>query len=350
MELFGLCCIRLGEPREALSALRGAASEAPDRPHPHYLLGFAARDLGDLAQAIGSFREAVRLSPDEPVYLRALAELLADQRELGEAMGLARRAVSAAPDTATNHVTLGYVASAAGEVQAAREAYRAAVALDPGDATAWNNLGCAEMAGGDKLAARERFREALRLDPRSERSRRNLALVTRPRPPSICDDFDVFLGEAIQELRAAGLTAIELVALGQAAGGPAVRSALTARVEASGPRARVGVAAGAAIATAAVRLLGPAALLGAGALAAGAGVGYLATVRKVTPHRRRHAEAIALARREWETVRRDWLDGKQTRAARDQAIERLLEKLCVAIARPNGVEGGVEGSKEPPPR
>src|SRR6185436_17510162 len=87
---------------------------APDRPHVHYLRGFASKDCGDLTNAIAGFRDALRLAPEEPVYLRALAELLVDKKEHLEAVEVARRAVAVAPEIASNHVTLGFVASAAG--------------------------------------------------------------------------------------------------------------------------------------------------------------------------------------------------------------------------------------------
>jgi Flp pilus assembly protein TadD len=336
LELVGLCLIRLKQPGEAVEALRASCAEGPERPHPHYLLGFASRESKEGDAALSEFREAVRLSPDEPVYLRALAELLADRLEKDEALALARRAVQVAPDTATNHVTLGYVASAAGQVELARNEYRAAVALDPNDSTAWNNLGCIEMAAGDKLSARERFREALRLDPRGERAQRNLQLVVpASRPPMIYNDFDAFLGEALRELRDAGRLGpmTRMLALVQTVGRPAVRAAITGRAESNGPGSRISVAAGAAVATYALRVLGPTGLVPLGALAATAGVGWLMTNKKVTPLRRKYAEHARVARLEWDQARRDWLDGKSSRSGRDQAIDRVLERLCVAIDR-----------------
>jgi Flp pilus assembly protein TadD len=337
LELLGLCQIRLGEAWAAWKTLAEACVAAPDRPHPHYLRGFAAKEAGDLTQAIEGFRDALRLAPDEPVYLRALAELLVDRREHDEALGLARRAVAVAPEIASNHVTLGFVASAAGRLDVAAEEYRAAIRLDPNDATAWNNLGCVEMARGDRLSARERFREALRLDPRAERAQRNLSRVAPPaRPHAIYNDFNSFLGEVLRDLRDAGRLGppLKLVALVQAVGTPAVRAAITTRAEAAGPASRIGVAAGAAAAGVALRMLGPgASLVPIGLLAATAGVSWLVTAQRVTPLRRRYAEQVGEARRSWERLRRDWLEGRLPRPARDQGIDRLVEQLAVAIDR-----------------
>ena len=336
LELLGLCRIRLGEPREAQGALREAIAAAPERPHLHYLLGFAARDDLEVESAEAGFREAVRLSPDEPVYLRALAELLADARRPDEALPLARRAVEVDADAASNHVTLGYVASAAGRIDLAREEYRAAVALDPQNAVAWNNLGCIEMAEGDRLSARERFHEALRLDPGGERARRNLGLVSPPsRPSRMYDDFEFFLGEALRELRAAGRLGppARLMALALAVGGAAIRSAITGRDEEAGPASRIGVATGTIVAGAALRRLGPLSILPIGIGAAVAGVGWLATARRATPLRHRYVELVAAARKEWQETRAAWLDHRLSRDARDRAMDRTLERLCVAIDR-----------------
>lgn len=337
LELLGLCQIRLAEPREALKTLAAACAASPERAHIHYLRGYAARDCNDLPGAVEAFREALRVAPDEPVYLRALAEVLADQREHDEALPVARRAVEVAPDVASNHVTLGFVASAAGLLELAATEYRTAIRLDPNDSTAWNNLGCVEMAAGDRLRARERFREALRLDPRAERAQRNLLRVTPTvRPHPIYGDFNAFLGEVLRDLRDAGRLGppLKLVALVQAVGTTAVRAAITTRAEAAGTASRIGVAAGAAAAGAALRMLGPgASLVPLGLLAATAGVSWMLTARRVTPLRRRYVEQVGEARREWERLRREWLDGKLPRAARDQAIDRLVERLAIEIDR-----------------
>ena len=70
-----------------------------------------------------------------------------------------------------------------------------------------------------------------------------------------------------------------------------------------------------------------------GVMAATAGVGWLVTAKKVTPLRRKFIEHARAARAEWDQARRDWLDGKLSRTGRDQAIDRVLERLCVAIDR-----------------
>jgi Flp pilus assembly protein TadD len=334
LELLGGCRIRLGEGAEAVRCLRDAVAQAPERPHAHYLLGFALRTTGDLAGALAEFREALRLEPEEPVYLRITAELLADRKVFEEALALAARAVAAGPDHASNHVTFGFVASAAGRVDLAHAEYRKAVELDPNDATAWNNLGCIEMVRGDKLSARERFREALRLDPGAERAQRNLALVSPAvRPSAMYDDFDALLGEALRELRDAGRLPASLsgLAIAQAFGVRALQSALTGRAQAASAASRVGVAAGAAAASALWALVGRRAMLPATVAAAGVGIGWLATARKVAPLRRRHEVHVGAARREWDRTRAAWLDRRLNRTARDREIERILERLCLAV-------------------
>src|SRR4051812_6943330 len=74
LELVGLCLIRLGRAAEARAPLAAALARAPERPHVHYLSGFAARLAGDETGAEQGLAEALRLDPIEPVYLRALSE------------------------------------------------------------------------------------------------------------------------------------------------------------------------------------------------------------------------------------------------------------------------------------
>jgi Flp pilus assembly protein TadD len=337
LELLAVGRLRLGRRAEARAAILDGLREAPQRPHLHYLLGFVAAQEELAAEAERELREAVAREPDEPVYLRALAEWLAGHGALDEALGLARRAVAIDPERGANHRTLGYVVAAAGRGDEAQAHYRRALALDPGDSDAWNNLGCVAMARGERLQAREHFRESLRLHPAGEHARRNLALVEpRLRPRGIYSDFDTFLGEVVRELagawRAAGRSpSLRLTALALAAGGTAVQRAFTARLDEDQPLARIGAAAGAVFASAAgagvTRVLGPwSAILGAAA-----GLGWLATTRRVTPLRRRYAAYLVASRRAWEAERAAWLEGRLARAGHEAAVDRMVERLCLAL-------------------
>src|SRR5262245_9720526 len=107
--------------------------------------------------------------------------------------------------------------------------------------------------------------------------------ITAPerRPPAIYQDFDAFLGAVLRSLVASGRASspVRLLALAQTLGRSAVGRALTGRLEAASPSTRVGVKAAAAALAVLGRSLGPWPL---GAAAAAAGIGYLATVRRVT--------------------------------------------------------------------
>ena len=324
LELFGLCLLRAGDYEAAVAPLADARQRTPAAPHVAYLLGYAKRRLHDSTRAEAEYREALRLAPEEPVYLRALAELLSDNGRADEALTLARKAVELAPDRPQSHVTLGYCASAARQTDLAAASYRQALAIDPNDSSAWNNLGCVELAEGDRLGARESFREALRLDPEAELTR-----------------FDVLLGEALVELAAAGrlgsatrVTAL-VVTVGRAAAGHAfARRLATTRL---GP---LGVAAGAAVVSAAARSVGVGALLPLGALAALGGVGWVAASRRITPLRRRLTVHVTVARARWNETRQVWLAGQLSRAAREAEVDRVLERLAVAFDREPDSEGG----------
>jgi tetratricopeptide (TPR) repeat protein len=269
------------------------------------------------------YREALRLSPDEPVYLRALAELHSDLGEPGEALPLAQRAVEVAPDRAANHVTYGYVASAAGDKELARREYEQAVTLDPSDAAAWNNLGCLDLQARRPLRARARFREALRLDPRAERARRNLELVRppgAPRPARSWDDVVTALADELVRARAPLALVGALVLEAPAAARALVRG---------GDR-------GAALSGAALALalgaMGRAAWLPLSLGAAAAGTAWLVGRRRLGDERARVRARLADGRVEHAAIVEEWLDGRLPRAARDAAVEALVERMAIALA------------------
>jgi Flp pilus assembly protein TadD len=329
-ELEGLGLIRRGDPVAALEALQRGLKVAPERPHLHYLWSFAARSQGRLPDARAAIREALRLASEEPVYLRAEAELLSEDKEHAAALVSAHAAVRCGPDRAANHVTLGFVASAAGDKVLARQSYERALALDPEDASAWNNLGCLDLEDGKAQLARERFRESLRLAPEGQRARKNLDQTLAGRTVDDFAHFDDLVRALAEELAEAGQGRL-LIAL--ALETDAARPALVAALTRPG-KLGLGAALGAVSAGAILGMLSGG---GAGRLF-GAGVGVLASVglsRLVSEERRRVRGRLAADRPAFEGLRRDWLDGRTERAARDVAVRRLVERAALVLCEPD---------------
>lgn len=321
LEIEGLCHLRRRDLPQALAVLGRAIAAAPDVPHPHYLYGFALREAGRTREAETPLGEALRRCPDEPVYLRALAELCSELGRHADALALARRAAEVAPERAANFVTLGFVTSAAGDKALARQAYERAVAIDPGDAAAWNNLGCLDLEAGQPLLAKARFREALRLDPRGERAQRNLSLVSAPAGAARYRDWHGVLEELMRELRRGHAARTTMLAL-----------ALEAPPAARGLYSREAALSGAATAIA-LRTMGAAAVIPLGFGAAAAGVAYLMQRRRLDAARLRARRVLAAGRRDWEALRRRWLEGTLTRPARELEIDLLVEKLALALVQ-----------------
>jgi len=323
LELTGLALIRLHRHDEALEPLASSIAAAPYHAHPHYLYAFSLRELGRHAEAVTPLQAALQLASDEPVYLRAMAELHADLRDFDQALATAARAVEVAPDRAANHVTYGYVASAAGKKPLARAEYEKAVELDPSDAAAWNNLGCLELEAGRLLEARARFRESLRLDPRGERAQRNLRLVMPP-PPAGPRSWDGAQGQLIGELVRAGADKLLIAALAIEA--PAAATALV-RGGSLGARLTGGVTA------LLLRQMGRAALVPVGVGAAALGAAWLLSRDRLPGARERVRAALERGRIQFDQAWREWLDGRQSRATRDLAIDLVVEAMALELVR-----------------
>jgi len=325
-ELEGLGLIRMQDPKGALEALQRGLKQAPERPHLHYLWSFAARSEGRMEDARAAIAEALRLAPEEPVYLRAEAELHSERKEHEKALASARAAVRCGPDRAANHVTLGFVASAAGDKPLARRSYEQALALDPEDASAWNNLGCLDLEDGKGQLARERFRESLRLAPEGQRARKNLDQALSGHTLEGFTAFSDVVRALAEELAEAGEGRL-LLALALEA--DAAQPVLAAALGRPG-KIRMGAAFGAFSAGA---ILGMVRASPLGRLV-GAGLGLAASygaAQVVGAERRRVRDRLAADRAAFEVIRRDWLDGRVERAARDAAARRLVERAALDL-------------------
>ena len=332
-ELEGLAHIRTGDHKAALEALARGLRTAPERAHLHYLWSFAARFDGRADEANKAIIEALRLAPEEPVYLRARAELQSERREHALAIASAQEAVRLGPDRAANYVTLGFVASASGDKALARASYEKALELDPEDASAWNNLGCLDLEAGKTLLARERFRESLRLVPEGPRAKKNLEQTLLGQTLEGYTHFDMVIRALAGELATTGQARLLIALALEAEAAQAVLGASLARVGPIRMRAALGAfAAGAVLAL--LRSGGVPRLVGAGlGMAASFGA-----ARWMGEERRRVRVRLAADRQSFEAIRRDWLDGRIERTARDLMTRRLVERATLALCEPKPQE------------
>jgi tetratricopeptide (TPR) repeat protein len=268
------------------------------------------------------------LAPEEPVYLRSQAELLSEQLDHAGALKSAHAAVHHGPERAASWVTLGFVASNSGDKALARSAYEKALVLDPEEASAWNNLGCLDLADGKARRARERFREALRLQPEGKRAQKNLDQTLTGQTLEGFVAFDDVVRALAEEIAAAGRTRVLLaLAMEADAARAALRAALTQsgtiRAQAALGAFGVGLAWGFISASPMPRLIG-------------AGAGLLASAgarRWLDEERRRVRARLDEDRAGFAQLRRDWLEGKLERAARDIAARRIVERAALLLCR-----------------
>ena len=94
----GFALLALNLNREALIALREAASHFPDSVELRAGIGFAAQRLEDHAAAADAWRTVLRVQPDRIDALVNLGAALGSLDQLDEARDMHRRAVALAPD------------------------------------------------------------------------------------------------------------------------------------------------------------------------------------------------------------------------------------------------------------
>ena len=141
-----------GRPRPGHAALRGRASENPDRDDALHLLGLVRSD-GDPARASRLIERAVALRPDVADYRSCLAEayrLLGQTDRAVQAHLEAHRLNPASPEILCN---LGALLIDLGQLDDAVAASRQAIRLNPNFAGGHNNLANALRLQGEASAA-----------------------------------------------------------------------------------------------------------------------------------------------------------------------------------------------------
>lgn len=117
-----LALLYAGRHADAVVEARQAAADMPDRPHPHYVLGLAAKADDRPEDARAAFRRALELDPDYAGTKVHLGQLHLQDRQYDEALGLFREAVTAEPFNVTAAYNLALALTRAGRTEEGRAA------------------------------------------------------------------------------------------------------------------------------------------------------------------------------------------------------------------------------------
>ena len=108
-----------GKPDEALKAARDAAGRLPALPHPHYVIGLAARANGQVGDAATAFDAVLRMDPSDAGSLINLGQIQLQQRQFTEAIASFKRALTAEPFNATAAYGLATALTRSGQAEEA---------------------------------------------------------------------------------------------------------------------------------------------------------------------------------------------------------------------------------------
>ena len=155
---------RLGDGTGALAVLEPLAGSEPRSPFAHLELGLTLAGLGQPAEAVEALRRAVSLRDDLAAATLALAEQLARLGEEPGAEHLLADSLERAPPAQRPALWLarGHVLKALGQADEAAGAYRNALAAAPGFGEAWwglANLKSAELSAADVAALEAQLSE-----------------------------------------------------------------------------------------------------------------------------------------------------------------------------------------------
>lgn len=167
----------LGEHREAVARLRGAAALRPADPEAIFSLAAALLHLGEFDEGEELLQATLRCRPTFPQAWERLAWLLLQRERWAEAAAACRTALTLTTETAPVCEGLGLALSRQERWPEAITWYRKALSLAPPAAGTWFNLGLAQTATGALDDAIASFGEALRLDPAFKEAELNLGFT-----------------------------------------------------------------------------------------------------------------------------------------------------------------------------
>ncbi len=157
---------QLIQGKDAVEALRGAATLLPDDAEVHSNLGNALHNQGRLEEAIVSCRRALAIDPGLVEALNNLGNAFVNLGRFGEAVDCYSRAIAMRPRYAAAYCNLGNAQRSLGRLAESLASCRRAIELSPGLADAHGNLGNSLRDLGELDAAAASYRQALALQPR----------------------------------------------------------------------------------------------------------------------------------------------------------------------------------------
>lgn len=176
-KLLGAILLRLDDPKEALTVLGPARTQAPEDPQVLMLLGTAYLRSGRTEEAAGLLQRAAEIAPEDPRVLGqlALSHIASGRRE--DAQTALDESLDLGADAASIGYALVFARLQAGEFDAALRAAQELRERFPDNPLPAHLAGGAQVALGDYAAARESFEAVLAMDPAFHQARANLAAL-----------------------------------------------------------------------------------------------------------------------------------------------------------------------------
>ncbi len=173
----GYVCCRLGEPEEAISSLKAAASIEPDNYLWREWIAFFFFERGNFIEASKAAEEAFQLNPGcwACQLMKGICVFESGDRE--NAITTIKQALSVAPDHGLSpfeHALKGSAFIKMGAVKRAIGEFNKAIQLDPANALYFSLRGAAYLTLGNYKKAASSYRNCLKLDPDNKTSRINL--------------------------------------------------------------------------------------------------------------------------------------------------------------------------------
>jgi len=176
---FGIVCVNLNLPHDAVNALKEAVRLKPDSPAYNYALGAASLSGQSPDNAVSCFKKYVFLRPADAHGHLALGVAEYEAGDLEAARRELSRLVSNPTTSAGAHYILGKMSRREGDLESAGEHFAEAAKLDPHDAMLEANLAGVYIRQNRFSEARLAIDRALALDPENYLANENLLMLLR---------------------------------------------------------------------------------------------------------------------------------------------------------------------------
>ena len=176
---FGIVCVNLNLPGDAIQALKEAVRLKPDNPSFNYALGAATLSGENKVNAIRDFERYVQLRPSDPHGKLALGVA---EFEAGDPDAARRDLTPLIQDKTVAvgaHYIMGKICRQENDLSSAASHFEAAIKLNPDDALLHANLASVFIRLGKFDDARQALDRALSLDPDDYLANENLLVLMR---------------------------------------------------------------------------------------------------------------------------------------------------------------------------